>query len=111
MFQFLGFNHNLRYNLVQILSDSECDAIRPDFRNNYEMCTTFTEQNPLHTPCGASPGTSLANFIGGNWTMVGSGADQGCGNTIPNRWARITDYLPWINEVTGLSENLVINDI
>lgn len=69
------------------------------------MCTFAMEQNPMHTPCGASPGTALANFINGTWTMVGSGADQMCGNTIPIRWNRITDYLPWINEVTGLTAN------
>lgn len=90
-----------------ILSDSDCDVLNPNKRNDYEMCTTITELNPHHSPCGANPGTALANYINGTWTLVGSGADQTCSlvNVIPARWNRITDYLPWITEITGLTKN------
>lgn len=70
------------------------------------MCTFITESNPLQTPCGVDPGTSLANIDNnGIWTMIGSGTDENCGNTTPTRWNRLTEHLPWITEVTGLTEN------
>lgn len=101
-------NHNLRFNTVGVISDDDCDAIG-NLRNDYEMCTFATESNPLHTPCGANPGTALASYIDGFWFMVGSGADQNCGNTTPARWNRITERLEWITEITGITQNADYN--
>lgn len=101
-----GFNHNLRFNQLRVITDYECDVLSLGFRNEPEMCTFVTESNPLQTPCGPSPGTALATNQNGYWIMIGSGADSNCGNTSPTRWNRLTEHLEWIEEVTGLTENL-----
>lgn len=102
-----GWNHNLRFNMVRVISDQECDSLRPEnnVRQDYEMCTFGTEANPLQTPCGNSPGAAIAILIDGIWTQIGSGPDTNCGAVIPTRWIRLTDYLSWITEITGITKN------
>lgn len=101
-----GPNYNLRFNHVRVISDDDCDALSPGLRNESEMCTFVTEANPLQTPCRAEPGTVLARVANfGIWTIIGSGAVNSCGDTIPTTWNRVTEHLEWINEVTGLTAN------
>lgn len=99
-----GRNPHIRFNQVLSISDNECDDISPGLRNEPEMCTFVTASNPLQTPCKVESGIALARFDNGTWTMVGSGTDKGCGDTVPTRWNRLTEHLTWISEVTGLSQ-------
>lgn len=88
-----------------MISDQECDSMRPNARQDYEMCTFGTEANPLQTPCGNNPGSASAILNNGIWTQIGAGPDTMCGDVIPKRWIRLTEYLPWISEVTGIIGN------
>lgn len=96
-----GISHPiLRYHVLEIISDEACDEITT-FRSG-RMCTIGAATNPMQTPCN-----SLGYIVGYKnfrLNLVGGSGTDSCSDTNPNFFPRVTDYLDWITNVTGIVE-------
>lgn len=88
----------MRYNVLETISDEACDELSSS--RNGRLCTLGIDSNPTQTPCN-SLGFIVA-YYNLKLNLVGGSATNGCSETNPNFFPRVTDYLEWITNVTGI---------
>uniref|UniRef100_A0A0A1XSE0 Serine proteases 1/2 n=1 Tax=Zeugodacus cucurbitae TaxID=28588 RepID=A0A0A1XSE0_ZEUCU len=92
-----GLNGHLKYATVPIISNRESSSI---FNiNDGIICTSPVEGR---SACGGDSGGPLA--VDNNQVLVGVVSfGGGCHSTAPNAFARVSHYLGWIRDITGIA--------
>lgn len=94
------FLSKVRYHFLEIISDEECEG--QVLLQDGEFCTIGGIDNPEKYPCRLDNGSTLAEEIDGNITLIGLSTFSGCNTNNPSVFVRISLYLDWIKEVTDL---------
>lgn len=100
------FSHSylLKYTQVKILSDDECEATEVTYNSETNLCALGYE-NEFSGTCEGDSGSPLVVDYEGESVAVGivSYRVQPCFSGSPNFHTRISSYISWIEDVTGLS--------
>ncbi|EDV39133.2 uncharacterized protein Dana_GF25150, partial [Drosophila ananassae] len=83
---------------VQIISNSECEQAYGTVAST-DMCTRRTDG---HSVCGGDSGGPLVTLDNPRLVGVITFASVGCHGG-PSGYTRVSDYLGWINDNTGVS--------
>lgn len=96
-----GVTHPImRWNMLNIISDEICDSLS-SFRTE-RLCTFGALTNPQQTPCSSKGYLVLhRNF---DYVLVGGSGIDSCIESFPNFFPRVSQYLNWITNVTGIIE-------
>lgn len=87
---------------MEIISDEECDLHNAG-RVSTEMCALGTAENPTKTPCESLG--HLAVYHNSTYYLIGGGGESFCHDVVwPNFFPRISMFLEWITDTTGISE-------
>lgn len=99
-------SENLRYAFTTVISNDECEQSYPPGYVRGETMCTLGYINSLQSGCYGDQGGALVTNINGVWYQIGLIStihSDGCAGTNPNLYTRITPYLQWITEMTGIS--------
>lgn len=90
----------MRYHILETISNEDCDELNTS--RNGRVCTLGIDVNPTQAPCN-SLGFIVA-YYNLKLNLVGGSATNSCSETNPNLFPRVTEYLDWISNVTGIVE-------
>lgn len=90
----------MRWNMLKIISDEVCDSLS-SFRTE-RMCSLGALTNPRQTPCSSKGYLVLHRNL--DYVLVGGSGIDSCIENFPNFFPRVSQYLNWITNVTGIVE-------
>ncbi len=101
-------SEKLRYAFTTVITNTVCQQFYPPLFVRPETLCTTGYINSLQSGCYGDEGGALVTNIDGTWYQIGLVSTihgNGCTGTYPNLHTRITPYLQWINQMTGIAIN------
>lgn len=101
-------SEKLRYAFTTVVANTLCQQYYPPSYVRTETMCTMGYINSLQSGCYGDEGGALVTNIDGTWYQIGLISTihgNGCTGTYPNLHTRITPYLQWINQMTGIAIN------
>lgn len=102
-----GGSNRLKYTYLRVISNTECSGIYgSSIVQGFTLCTRGWS-NTRHSSCGGDSGGPLilSNTTAGRIVVgvVSFVANNGCSLGFPAGFARVSSYLDWISQQTGIT--------